>query len=102
MSVKGYLTLDEQKQNKLVAGTNIKIENDIISATDTIYDDTEIKEEIEQLQANKLDKVYSPGKKLYGVAENGSQITYTAGEGIELTDDGKINSNCGGGQFGAT
>ncbi len=34
------------KQDRLVAGENIQIEGDVISATDTVYDDAEIREQI--------------------------------------------------------
>jgi len=49
--------LEADKQDKLTAGDNITIENNVISAVDTIYDDTEIRSELN----NKVDKVQGKG-----------------------------------------
>lgn len=53
--------LQTNKQDKLTAGDNITIENNVISAVDTIYDDTEIKQDITNLQNNKVDKIEGKG-----------------------------------------
>ena len=54
--------LQTNKQDKLTEGTNITIdENNVISAVDTIYDDTEIKQDITNLQNTKVDKVQGKG-----------------------------------------
>ena len=42
----------ETKQNKLTAGNNVTITGDVISATDTVYDDTNIKSSINTLNTN--------------------------------------------------
>lgn len=44
------------KQNSLTAGSNIKITNGRISATDTKYNDTQIKKDIAELQNGQLSK----------------------------------------------
>ena len=76
------------------ASQQAAIDSGVTSDKVAKYDSYE--SEIDSLRTDKLDKVYSSGKKLYGVAEDGSQIIYTAGEGIELTDDGKITNTCVG------
>lgn len=48
--------LNKGKQESLTAGTNIQIVNGKISATDTKYDDTQIKEDIAELQNSQLSK----------------------------------------------
>ena len=48
--------LNTGKQDSLTAGTNIQIVNGKISATDTKYDDTQIKEDIAELQNSQLSK----------------------------------------------
>lgn len=53
--------LQANKQDNLTAGDNITIENNVISAVDTIYDDTEIKQDITDLQNTKVDKVQGKG-----------------------------------------
>jgi hypothetical protein len=54
--------LQANKQDKLTAGDNITIdENNVISAVDTIYDDTEIKQDITNLQNTKVDKIEGKG-----------------------------------------
>lgn len=84
----GEKTTWNKKQDKLTAGTNIKIGTDgTISATDTVYDDKDIKSRLTTLE-NKEDKdtIYSPAtatedglltsadfKKLSGI-ETGSQV----------------------------
>ena len=46
---------------KYTAGTNVSISNaNVISATDTIYDDTQVKTDITNLQNNKADKTEIP------------------------------------------
>ena len=49
--------LISSKQNQLQAGENISITNNTISAVDTIYDDSEIKNDIETLNTTKQDKL---------------------------------------------
>lgn len=48
--------LNTGKQDSLTAGSNIKITNGRISATDTKYDDTQIKKDIAKLQNSQLSK----------------------------------------------
>lgn len=48
--------LNTGKQDSLTAGSNIKITNGRISATDTKYNDTQIKKDIAELQNNQLSK----------------------------------------------
>ena len=48
--------LNAGKQDSLTAGSNIQITNGIISATDTKYDDTQIKKDITELQNSQLSK----------------------------------------------
>ena len=48
--------LNTGKQEILTAGSNIQITNGIISATDTKYDDTQIKKDITELQNSQLSK----------------------------------------------
>ena len=49
--------LQNTKQDNLTAGSNISITNNVISAVDTIYDDTEVKSDISDLQQNKQDNL---------------------------------------------
>ena len=56
----GYTTIVDgvkAKQNALVAGENITISGNTISAANTMYDDTEVKNDIEALNTNKQDKL---------------------------------------------
>lgn len=48
--------LNSSKQENLTAGSNIKITNGRISATDTKYNDTQIKKDIAELQNSQLSK----------------------------------------------
>lgn len=48
--------LNTGKQDSLTAGSNIQITNGRISATDTKYDDTQIKKDIAELQNSQLSK----------------------------------------------
>lgn len=48
--------LNKGKQDSLTAGSNIQITNGRISATDTKYDDTQIKKDITELQNSQLSK----------------------------------------------
>lgn len=48
--------INNGKQENLTAGNNIQITNGIISATDTKYDDTQIKKDIATLQNSQLAK----------------------------------------------
>ncbi|WP_148464832.1 hypothetical protein [Peptoniphilus harei] len=48
--------LNTGKQDSLTAGSNIKITNGRISATDTKYNDTQIKKDIAELQNSQLSK----------------------------------------------
>lgn len=48
--------LNKGKQESLTAGNNIQITNGRISATDTKYDDTKIKEDISELEKSQLAK----------------------------------------------
>lgn len=48
--------LNKGKQESLTAGTNIQIVNGKISATDTKYNDTQIKKDITELQNSQLSK----------------------------------------------
>lgn len=48
--------LNKGKQESLTAGSNIQITNGRISATDTKYDDTQIKKDITELQNSQLSK----------------------------------------------
>lgn len=48
--------LNADKQESLTAGSNIKITNGRISATDTKYNDTQIKKDIAELQNSQLSK----------------------------------------------
>ena len=55
-------SLNANKQDKLTEGDNITIDEDgVISATDTIYDDTEIRESIQSLDDEKVDKITGKG-----------------------------------------
>lgn len=49
--------VEATKQDKLTAGDNIIIDGTTISATDTIYDDTTVKADIETLKTNKQNKL---------------------------------------------
>lgn len=49
--------IEASKQDKLTAGENITIDGNTISATDTIYDDTTIKADIEILKTDKQNKL---------------------------------------------
>lgn len=84
----GEKTIWGKKQDKLTAGANIKIGTDgTISATDTIYNDTDIKSRLTTLENKEYkDTTYSPAtatedglltsadfKKLSGI-ETGSQV----------------------------
>ena len=68
--------LQANKQDKLTAGDNITIdENNVISAVDTIYDDTEIKADIQELQETKIDKDVNNLTYYTLTTETGSKIT---------------------------
>ena len=62
------------KQDKLTAGTNISIDNNVISSTVQPYDDTDIKNRVALLE-NKPDNV-----------------VYTAGDGIEISSNNVISA----------
>ena len=62
------------KQDKLTAGTNISIDNNVISSTVQSYDDTDIKNRVALLE-NKPDNV-----------------VYTAGDGIEISSKNVISA----------
>ena len=62
------------KQDKLTAGTNISIDNNVISSTVQPYDDTDIKNRVSLLE-NKPDNV-----------------VYTAGDGIEISSNNVISA----------
>lgn len=62
------------KQDKLTAGTNISIDNNVISSTVQPYDDTDIKNRVALLE-NKPDNV-----------------VYTAGDGIEISSKNVISA----------
>jgi len=67
--------LQANKQDKLTAGDNITIdENNVISAVDTIYDDTEIKADIQELQETKIDKDVNNLTYYTLTTETGSKI----------------------------
>ena len=76
------------------AGENIQISDEnVISATDTIYDDTEIKGNISNLQTNKADKTEIPDVSNF-ITKNVNDLTYytlatSTGSTIELS----INSS---------
>ena len=76
------------------AGANIQIsEDNVISATDTIYDDTEIKGDISDLETNKADKSEIPDVSDF-ITKDVDNLTYytlktDTGSTIELT----INSS---------
>lgn len=57
----------------LIPGENITINNGVISATDTIYDDSEVRQDIQDLQEGKQNKL-------------------TAGQGITIDEQGVISS----------
>lgn len=62
------------KQDKLTAGTNISIDDNVISSTVQPYDDTDIKNRVALLE-NKPDNV-----------------VYTAGDGIEISSNNVISA----------
>lgn len=62
------------KQDKLTAGTNISIDDNVISSTVQSYDDTDIKNRVALLE-NKLDNA-----------------VYTAGAGIEISSNNVISA----------
>ena len=88
-----------KKQNTLTAGTNITIENDIISASS--YDDSEITADVETLKSTKQDKITGNQGQVVGFDANGNPIaqddtggvTYTAGANIHISEDNVISAD---------
>ena len=75
------------------AGENITIEDNVISAVDTIYDDTQVKSDITSLQNNKADKSEIPDVSNF-ITKSVNDLTYytlatNTGSTIEL----EINSS---------
>ena len=88
-----------KKQNTLTAGTNITIENDIISASS--YDDSEITADVETLKSTKQDKITGKQGQVVGFDANGNPVaqddtggvTYTAGANIHISEDNVISAD---------
>lgn len=100
---------EENKQDKLTAGENIKIEENVISSTDTIYDDSALKTQIQNIETAKQNKLiagsnitidennvissegttYEAGQNITidGNTINATDTTYAAGDGIDITDN---------------
>ena len=90
----GYTTIVDgvkAKQNALVAGENITISGNTISAANTMYDDTAIKNDIEALNTNKQDKLTAGSN----ITINGNTIssTYTYNDTAVKTDIANLKSN---------
>lgn len=90
----------EDHNTTYTAGANISINNNVISATDTIYDDTEVKADIADLQTDKQD-VLIAGSNIT-IAADGKTIsatdtTYSAGTGITIANN-VISATGGGGE----
>jgi len=95
------------KQNKLVPGDNIEIDETTGKISATSYDDTEIRNQITTEANTRLneDSKLLPKKTtkntVYGVDNNGDQTQYTAGNNIKLennkisltTDKVQLDSN---------
>ncbi|MBO7078183.1 MAG: hypothetical protein J6W64_00040 [Bacilli bacterium] len=105
--------VSSDKQNKLTAGSNITISNDVISSTDTTYsagtglsidanneisvdtntiatqlDIATVEEEINALELNKQDElVAGTGITIDGNVISSEGTTYTAGSNISIDDD---------------
>ena len=79
------------KQNALVAGENINIDGNVISATNSEYDDTEIRSEIATLNTNKQDKLQAGSN----IKINGNTIssTYTYNDTTIKNDVATLKSS---------
>lgn len=62
------------KQDKLTAGENIVIDNNIISSTAQLYDDTDIKNRVALLESKP------------------NNVVYTAGDGVEISSENVISA----------
>ena len=84
----------DAKQDALNAGENIDITNWVISATDTIYDDTEVKADISALQSGKVDKVQGKGLSTedYTTAEKNKLADIEAGAEVNIIETVKVNN----------
>ena len=90
----GYTTIVDgvkAKQNALVAGENITISGNTISAANTMYDDTEVKNDIEALNTNKQDKLTAGSN----ISINGNTIssTYTYNDTAVKNDIANLKTN---------
>ena len=84
----------DAKQDALTAGDNIDITNGVISATDTIYDDTEVRSDISALQSGKVDKVQGKGLSTedYTTAEKSKLENIEAGAEVNIIETVKVNN----------
>ena len=84
----------DAKQDALTAGDNIDITNGVISATDTIYDDTEVKADISALESGKVDKVTGKGLSTedYTTAEKSKLENIEAGAEVNIIETVKVNN----------
>lgn len=83
----------DTKQDNLEAGANIQINGLVISATDTIYNDSELRGIVSNLDEIKADK-----SDTYTIEEvdsllNEKQSNLTAGDNIVISDDNIISSS---------
>ena len=85
----------DNKQDALSAGSNISIENGVISATDTIYDDTEIKADIAELESGKVDKVTGKGLSTedFTTAEKTKLSGIETGADVNVIESVKVNGS---------
>lgn len=80
--------LQNTKQDNLTAGDNISITNNVISAVDTIYDDTEIKSDISNLEQNKQDNLIAGSNiQISGNTISATDTIYDDTEVRGLIDD---------------
>lgn len=73
--------LQNTKQDNLTPGSNISIVNNIISAVDTIYDDTEVKQDISNLEQNKQNNLTAGDNiSINGTTISAVDTTYKASD----------------------
>ena len=85
----------DAKQDALTAGDNISISNaGVISAVDTIYDDTQVKSDISALQSGKVDKVQGKGLSTedYTTAEKTKLSGIESGAEVNIIEEVKVNN----------
>lgn len=85
----------DAKQDALTAGDNISISNTgVISATDTIYDDTQVLADIAALESGKVDKVSGKGLSTedYTTAEKTKLSGIEAGAEVNIIEEVKVNN----------